>query len=213
MKYLISLYCELIHKSKPTILPPISLHNNDPIATMSSILDPYFLTTLGIALSIFLSAMGSAIGSAHGAVYAVNGPSLLAFVPIVTAGVLAIYGPIIAYLLVVYHLSDANLSEIDGYKNLAAGLSVGLACLASGCGMATFIRQLNEGRCEKAPASAAPVTSSRGEEAEPLLAAGGEATGGTYGKNSFRKIILANVFLEAIGLYGLIIALMLVYKK
>ena len=178
--------------------------------TTSDLLDPHFLTALGCALSIFLSAMGSAIGSAQGAIYAVNGPNMLAFVPIVTAGVLAIYGPIIAYLLLEYHLNDPNLSEVDGYKNFAAGLSVGLACLASGCGMANFVKQLNDGKCEKAPSGTAVAPASA--ESEPLLPASG-TTGGRYGKTTFRKIILANIFLESIGLYGLIIALMLVYKK
>ena len=177
--------------------------------------DPHLLTAIGCALSIFLSAMGSAIGSAHGAIYAVNGPSFLAFVPIVTAGVLAIYGPIIGYFLVM-KLNDPGLTPVDGYKNLAAGLSVGLACLASGTGMSIFLRQLNDGRCAKAPpasADAEPVSAERA----PLISTAGSVTttvptGGTYGKESFRKIIFANIFLEAIGLYGLIIALMLVYK-
>jgi ATP synthase proteolipid subunit len=176
--------------------------------------DPHLLTAIGCSLSIFLSAMGSAIGSAHGAIYAVNGPSFLAFVPIVTAGVLAIYGPIIGYILVT-RMDDPELTLVEGYKNLAAGGTVGLACLASGIGMSIFIRQLNDGRCAKAPPLAANATETNAAERAPLLATagGGEtATGGTYGKESFRKIIFANMFLEAIGLYGLVIALTLIYK-
>jgi V-type H+-transporting ATPase proteolipid subunit len=176
--------------------------------------EPHLLTAVGCALSIFLSAMGSAIASAHGAVYAVNGPSFLAFVPIVTAGVLAIYGSIIAGLLVT-RLDDPAITLVEGYKNLAAGGTVGLACLASGIGMSIFIRQLNDGRCAKAPPADSSEAAAVTAERAPLLETEGGATtttGGTYGKNSFRKIIFANCFLEAIGLYGLVIALMLIYK-
>ena len=75
--------------------------------------------------------------------------------------------------------------------------------------IAKKIEVLNDGKCEKAPSAAIAPSSA---ESEPLLPASG-TTGGTYGKTTFRKIILANIFLESIGLYGLIIALMLVYKK
>eukprot|EP00535_Pseudo-nitzschia_heimii_P003452 CAMPEP_0197183596 /NCGR_PEP_ID=MMETSP1423-20130617/7902_1 /TAXON_ID=476441 /ORGANISM="Pseudo-nitzschia heimii, Strain UNC1101" /LENGTH=180 /DNA_ID=CAMNT_0042634185 /DNA_START=37 /DNA_END=579 /DNA_ORIENTATION=- len=175
--------------------------------------EPHLLTAVGCALSIFLSAMGSAVASAHGAVYAVNGPSVLAFVPIVTAGVLAIYGSIIAGFLVT-RLNDPAITPEEGYKNLAAGMTVGLATLASGIGMSIFVRQLNDGRCAKAPPSAAGSEAAATAERAPLLETEGATTtaGGTYGKDSFRKIIFANCFLEAIGLYGLVIALMLIYK-
>ena len=109
-------------------------------------LDPQLLTALGCALAIFLCSIGSAVGSAQVAVYAVmKGPEsgvVRAFVPIVSAGCLSIYGLIIAVLLFA-KIDDPELSQIGGYKNLAAGLSVGLACLASGCGISSFLGQLN----------------------------------------------------------------------
>eukprot|EP00978_Attheya_sp_CCMP212_P028014 scaffold95537_cov26-Attheya_sp.AAC.1 len=38
--------------------------------------------------------------------------------------------------------TDTPLNEIDGYRNLSAGLAVGLACLCSGAGMGRFKQQV-----------------------------------------------------------------------
>lgn len=67
----------------------------------------------------------------------------MAMVPVVIAGVLALYGVIIWYLLTSKINSNDEISLVDGYKFLSAGLSVGLACLASGMGMGLYLRKLN----------------------------------------------------------------------
>eukprot|EP00537_Pseudo-nitzschia_pungens_P005048 CAMPEP_0172365296 /NCGR_PEP_ID=MMETSP1060-20121228/8375_1 /TAXON_ID=37318 /ORGANISM="Pseudo-nitzschia pungens, Strain cf. cingulata" /LENGTH=176 /DNA_ID=CAMNT_0013088519 /DNA_START=86 /DNA_END=616 /DNA_ORIENTATION=+ len=169
-------------------------------------LDPRLLTGLGCALSIFLSSTGSAIASAEGATYAVRATNgyIRALVPIVIAGVLAIYGIIISYLLI--SRMDDDMSAINGYKLLSAGLSVGLACLASGYGMSKFIQQLNNGI--HSPPGWKPPTNER-VEATPLIA-GRQGVLDVYSDDLFRKTVLSLMYLEAIALYGLIVALLLI---
>lgn len=95
------------------------------------------LTGLGAAFSIFLTSAGSAVASVPAGKYALQSTGILAFAPIIIAGVLAIYGIVVAVILAqkINHVSDS----VSGYKNFTAGLSVGLACLASGIGMARFL--------------------------------------------------------------------------
>ena len=85
----------------------------------------------------------------------------------------------------------------DGYKYLSAGLSVGLACFTSGCGMALYLKKLNEDGY---------FFVSRGKS-EPANSVGASK------KGDFVTFILCLIFLEAIGLYGLIVALFLVGKS
>lgn len=157
---------------------------------------------------MFLTSIGSAMGSAAGGVYAVQGPSLKMLVPIIQAGVLAIYGLIIAYMLF-KNMDAENMTYAQGCKNLAAGLSVGAACLASGWGMSAFVKQLNEG----VTLSTVPGTETPTNESTPLIPSSGNGEGaGVYGKDAFIKTVLSLIYLEAIGLYGLIVALFLVYN-
>eukprot|EP00536_Pseudo-nitzschia_multiseries_P000358 jgi/Psemu1/300003/fgenesh1_kg.5_\ len=170
--------------------------------------DPRLLTGLGCALSIFLCSAGSAIASAQGATYAVRstGNYVRSFIPIVIGGVLAIYGIIISYLLI-GKIGDDALSEIDGYKNLSAGLSVGLAVLASGCGMSKFIQQLNSDI--SIPPGGKPTSAIGQNESTPLIP-GTERLIDIYSDDPFRKTVLSLIYLEAIALYGLIVALLLI---
>jgi V-type H+-transporting ATPase proteolipid subunit len=89
-----------------------------------SLSDPQLWTGLGAALSIFLCSTGSAIASAEAGVYALRKHGYAAFVPIIISGVLAIYGIIISVLLV-GKMETSDLTAVDGYRNLSAGLSVG----------------------------------------------------------------------------------------
>ncbi len=175
---------------------------------LSTTMDPYLLTAIGLGLSTFMTAIGSALASGHGAIYVMKAPNLKAMIPVIMGGVLAIYGLIINYFLY-KNMDAADMSYSDGCKNLAAGLSVGAAVLASGWGMAIFIKQLNAGVCDgistPAPSTDAPVS-----ENSPLLG-GPDAVEGIYAKPNFIKTILSLIYLEAIGLYGLIVALFLVY--
>jgi len=110
-------------------------------------LDPQLLTGVGCAASIFLCAAGSAYASSYSGVYAMRSSDIKGFAPIVISGVLAIYGIIVSVMLAfkLNNLSaDSIMTQGEGYRNLSAGLSVGFACLASGVGMAFFIKELNQ---------------------------------------------------------------------
>uniref|UniRef100_A0A7S2XWD3 V-type proton ATPase proteolipid subunit n=1 Tax=Attheya septentrionalis TaxID=420275 RepID=A0A7S2XWD3_9STRA len=165
--------------------------------------DPKLLTGLGAALSIFLSGTGSAIASAHSGVYAIRSQDtqgLKGLVPIVISGVLSIYGIIVSIIL--SSKFQKELTEEDGYRNLSAGLSVGLACWASGWGMAKFINQCNEQGQEH---RTTPTTT---QMTEPLVGTARIAHFAVPPEpNTIFLMVL--VFLEAIGLYGLIVALFL----
>ena len=162
-------------------------------------LDPQLLTGLGAALAIFLTAYGAAIASSHSGVFAVRGSDYKAFAPIVISGVLAIYGIIVAVLLV-GKLNQSEISQVDGYRNLSAGLTVGLACCASGLGLAKFMQQINDHHHST-------TASSSGPESEPLI--GRRIVATNQAPVNFLHLCLSLVFLEAIGLYGLIVALFL----
>ena len=169
--------------------------------------EPAFLTGLGAALSIFLSSLGSAIASAEAGVYALRSTSgIFSFVPIIISGVLAIYGIIISVLLSgQLHKADVSISEAEGYRYLCSGLSVGLACAASGFGMSKFIKETTKGTLvvARSGSSVAPQT-------EPLL--GNSPSGAVSVPPCGKRYMMVMVFLEAIALYGLIVALFLMGK-
>jgi len=172
--------------------------------------DPQLLTGLGAALAIFLTSYGSAIASSHSGIFAVRGSDLRAFIPIVISGVLAIYGIIVAVLLVgkLNHPEDGTMTAVDGYRNLSAGLAVGLACAASGMGLANFIQQINNPFPPPFPHPPHPRPDGP-PESEPLV--GGRRPFPPHPPVNFVHLCLSLVFLEAIGLYGLIVALFLLW--
>ncbi|EEC43673.1 predicted protein [Phaeodactylum tricornutum CCAP 1055/1] len=138
------------------------------------------LTGLGIALAIFLSSVGACYGSVYAGVFALRHASrgILSFAPVGIAGVLAIYGTIISMLLCGKLGSDHTLSAAEGYRYLASGLSVGLACFSSGLGIGKFLQEHVNGAS-------------------------------LYTTTSMLPLLVVLVFLEAIGLYGLVVALIL----
>lgn len=174
---------------------------NDSQKAMSSI-NPNLLTGLGCALAIFLTAAGSAIATAHGSIFAINSGNPKAFIPVVQAGVIALYGLLVSYLLLKKFNDD--LTIVEGVKCLSAGLSVGLASLASGWGMSVLLRQVgtNSTRNEAPAADGGTVLN----ENTPLI-----ATSALGDKEHLRKIILSMIFLELIAFYGLIVALFLIH--
>jgi len=94
------------------------------------------------------------------------------FVPIIIAGVIAIYGLIIAVIIT----AKVNVTLAQGFRNLGAGLTMGLSGLASGMAIGTF---------------------------------GIKAIGAAYKDATFViPMVLVLIFAEAIGLYGLIVALL-----
>mmetsp|Transcript_9531 Transcript_9531/g.13648 ORF Transcript_9531/g.13648 Transcript_9531/m.13648 type:complete len:159 (+) Transcript_9531:166-642(+) len=153
--------------------------------------DPTLLAGLGCALAVFLCGLGAAYATSHASIFALRHQDLIAMVPVVQAGVLAVYGIIIAYLIQ-SKITDA-LSTADAHKFFTAGLSVGLACLASGFGMGKFLKQCN----------ADELFFVRKGKVEPKQ-------GSASKKFSFTTFVLCLIYLEAIGLYGLIVALFLV---
>lgn len=163
-------------------------------------------TGLGAAIAIFLASAGSGIASAPAGVFAIRGrSSLKEYGPIVIAGVLAIYGFIIASILVT-KLSDSSseLTAKDGYKNLSAGLVVGLSCLASGFGMAKFL--------EHALSTSHMTSSSHQTNTEATTPFIADTLRNVSLKTEFTlRFFFVMVFLEAIGLYGLLVALFLVH--
>lgn len=173
---------------------------------------PDLMTALGAVAAVLLASAGSAYGSAHGGMFAVRTVDYLgrmAFIPIMQAGVLAIYGLVMGYLL--SKRIDFDPSSADGYRNLASGLAVGAACLCSGVGMGLFLRIHN---CHRMPLpSPGAVPAGRGD-ADPLLAAvaGDDHPLGQNPKKKFITLVMSLIFLESIGLYGLVVALFLMAK-
>ena len=163
--------------------------------------NPQLMTGLGAALSIFLSASGASLASIPASAYAVHPKAtsnvFFAFAPIVISGVLAIYGAIIAVLLAhqMGSTSASTMTETDGYRHFASGLTVGLGCLASGMGLAGFLKA-------NLTTDTSPTS---GDEREPLMA---PRMGGSPMIPTIRFLMVLT-FLEAIGLYSLIVALFL----
>jgi F0F1-type ATP synthase membrane subunit c/vacuolar-type H+-ATPase subunit K len=178
--------------------------------------NPQLMTGLGAALSIFLSASGASLASIPASAYAVHPKAtrnvFFAFAPIVISGVLAIYGAIIAVILA-HQMSSTNsssstatvMSETDGYRHFASGLTVGLGCLASGMGLAGFLK------ANLTTADTCPSTTDHRHEREPLMSDAAvvpSRMGGTPMIPTIRFLMVLT-FLEAIGLYSLIVALFL----
>ena len=200
--------------------------------------DPQLLTGLGAVAAIFFSAFGSAHGSAHGGIFAIRRTSILAFVPIIQAGVLSIYGLIVAVLLI-GRISESQtdddgsslstLTAADGYRYLTAGLATGLTCWASGWGMAKLVASLNEmpqHSTDSVVVYSASSSSSQGGDRAPNVT-GTRPTDGLLStplppaadmkeadeKKFYKRLILSMIFVEAIGLYGLIVGLILIGHK
>jgi len=185
--------------------------------------DPQLLSGLGAAASVFLASYGSAAGTYVGGVCAVHSKDWKSFIPVVQAGVLSIYGLIVAIMLVGKMGDKDTLSTAAGYRHLSAGLANGLGCLASGYGMSAFMNFfIFDGPDEAVAVSSSPETAtetSKNALHQPLL--GGIRTKRSAGaiisvmddQDRFRKIILVLIFLEAIGLYGFIVAVALILKN
>ncbi|CAO1947329.1 unnamed protein product [Urochloa humidicola] len=94
---------------------------------------------IGAASALVLSCMGAAYGTAKSGVgiahMGVMRPDLVmkSMVPVVMAGVLGIYGLIVA-VIVTTGINPGNRPYylFDGCGHLAAGIACGLCCLASG---------------------------------------------------------------------------------
>jgi V-type H+-transporting ATPase 16kDa proteolipid subunit len=167
---------------------------------------PEILTALGAAASVFLCSAGSALASIPAGVYAVKSTGYTSFAPIVISGVLAIYGLIVA-LLLSSKLGDA-MDAGSGYKNITAGLCVGLACLSSGIGIGRFLDKSLKDAEYVVPV----VSTATNSVTVPLMEGNADAASPkTVLAAPSIRFLMVLTYLEAIGLYGLIVALVLLW--
>lgn len=95
-----------------------------------------FFSAMGAASAMVFSALGAAYGTAKSgtgiAAMSIMRPELImkSVVPVVMAGIVAIYGVVIA-VLISQKMSN-TMSAFAGFLHLGAGLSVGLSGLAAG---------------------------------------------------------------------------------
>ena len=139
---------------------------------------------LGAAIALIFANLGSAYGAAKAgcgvAHLGVSSPEKImrGIVPVVMAGILGIYGLIVAVIINNNIKTDSNsYSAFSGYLHFGAGLAAGLSSLAAGLAIGIV----------------------------------GDTSVRAYGKQEkiFVAMILMLIFAEALGLYGLIIALLM----
>ena len=172
---------------------------------------PHLYTGLGAAAALFLTAVGAGCASVPGGIFALKAKErspALPFVPVVQGGVLAVYGVIIGVILALQMENNKAMTEIQGYKNLAAGVCVGCSCLAAGLGMARFIDRV---MMESSPPSTRPLTEATPSAQQPLIPSTTATSSNPLVIDS--KMIMVMIFFESIGLYGLVVALFLSYQK
>merc|ERR1712230_223938 len=144
-----------------------------------------FFGFMGCAAALVFACLGAAYGTAKSGVGVANMGVLhsemvmKSIIPIIMAGVLGIYGLIVAVILTSSITGDAPYSyaSYSGYSALAAGLCCGMAGLSAGIAIGIV--------------GDAGV---RANARQPKL---------------FVGVILILIFAEALGLYGLIVALIL----
>lgn len=110
---------------------------NEPLPDGNPIYGPFF-GVMGAASAIIFSALGAAYGTAKSgtgiAAMSVMRPELImkSIIPVVMAGIIAIYGLVVA-VLIAGALEDAKKYTLyRGFVHLGAGLAVGFSGLAAG---------------------------------------------------------------------------------
>ncbi|CAG9837529.1 unnamed protein product [Diabrotica balteata] len=97
-----------------------------------------FFGVMGAAAAIIFSSLGAAYGTAKSgtgiAAMSVMRPELImkCIIPVVMAGIIAIYGLVIAVLISGNIQDSSTYSLYSGFVHLGAGLSVGFSGLAAG---------------------------------------------------------------------------------
>lgn len=149
-----------------------------------------FFGVMGATSAIVFSALGAAYGTAKSgtgiAAMSVMRPELImkSVIPVIMAGIIAIYGLVVAALISSSVGPGGNDDAYTLYKSflhLGAGLSVGLSGLAAGFAIGIV-----------------GDSGVRGTAQQPRL---------------FVGMILILIFAEVLGLYGLIVALILATKN
>jgi len=142
----------------------------------------YFFAYMGVAAGLVFANLGASYGTAKSGVGIASlgvidsSKVIKALIPIIMAGILGIYGVIVAVLLN-SKAKVADLTAKQGYQYLAAGLCCGLSSLASGL----------------------------------AIGVAGDAGVRAYAQTDgiFVGMIILLIFAEAIGLYGMIIAIIM----
>lgn len=172
------------------------------------VINPNLLTALGCTAATFGTAVGSAVATAHASVYTIRlEVSWRALFPLIQTGFVGLFGLITSYLLS-SELANDSVTTTQGIKYLTAGLLVGLAGLASGCGMAVFLRQVN--------ANTGTVLEAKtlGDEDTPAmrvpLLSGSGTTAFDCGDSRLVRVVISLAFLKLIAWYGLILAFFLI---
>jgi len=97
-----------------------------------------FFGVLGASSAMVFSAMGAAYGTAKSgtgiAAMSVMRPELImkSIIPVVMAGIIAIYGVVVAVLIAGQLKAAPEYTLYKGFVHLGAGLAVGLSGLAAG---------------------------------------------------------------------------------
>merc|ERR1712003_354421 len=142
----------------------------------------FFFGYIGVARALVFANLGAAYGTAKSGVgvssMGVVSPHLImkSIIPVVMAGILGIYGMIVAVILG-QKIKPEGYTYHDGYAHLAAGLCCGLSSLAAGLTIG--------------------IVGDAGVRANAQQ------------EKIFVGMILILIFAEALGLYGLIVALIL----
>ena len=143
---------------------------------------PYFFGFIGVSAALVFANLGAAYGTAKSGVgicsMGVLKPELImkSVIPVVMAGILGIYGFIVA-VLVGQKINATQPDGAKGYSYLAAGLCCGFSSLAAGLAIG--------------------IVGDAGVRANAQQ------------DRIFVGMILILIFAEALGLYGLIVALIL----
>eukprot|EP00996_Jenningsia_fusiforme_P000222 NODE_1179_length_1659_cov_32.971429_g1046_i0.p1 GENE.NODE_1179_length_1659_cov_32.971429_g1046_i0~~NODE_1179_length_1659_cov_32.971429_g1046_i0.p1 ORF type:complete len:486 (+),score=53.99 NODE_1179_length_1659_cov_32.971429_g1046_i0:65-1522(+) len=176
---------------------------------------------MGAVAAMTFSALGAGYGIAKtsGGVTAMGflAPEALlrGLIPVVMAELLGMYG-FISALNIVSGLDPVTYSLRGGFMDLAAGLTIGLSCLAAGLSIGTLgdanIRTYALYRRMEGHRQTAKSDPRSEDEGPPLPAGQTTSTSTDYavgGRRVFAAMILMLIFAEGIGLYGLIVSLLM----
>lgn len=156
----------------------------EPLCTDKYPQSAAFFGAMGCASALVFANLGSAYGTAKSGIGLAHLGIIHAdrimrgIVPVVMAGILGIYGLIVAVIINNNIKTEQNqYSAFAGYLHFGAGLAAGLSSLAAGLSIGIV----------------------------------GDTSVRAYGKQEkiFVAMILMLIFAEALGLYGLIIALLM----
>mmetsp|Transcript_20455 Transcript_20455/g.19676 ORF Transcript_20455/g.19676 Transcript_20455/m.19676 type:complete len:208 (-) Transcript_20455:328-951(-) len=190
-------------------------YNNEDATSNISYQCPGWAPVLGftgIAFAVGFANLGASYGTAKAGqgilAMGIRSPELLMknIIPVVMAGVLGIYGLIVAVILNGKITTPNNdryctYSQYSGFAHLAAGTCCGLCSLASG--LAIGISADAGTRAVGAQSAMAASWKKMGFTGD----AGGQVT--SSGDSLFVGTVLIQVFAGNLGLYGLITALIL----